>query len=367
MCQLFMKYMNRNEIDHAIEIEKKCKVANATYTPQMLSTCVKLWTATKDSNQAITDLEELQNMHQNFKIHEYKIVDLMTLLIDENRLEKAYEILSNSSHCKAPDLESLSKHIRQLLSAVCDYAIRNNITENMSQQMLNELLKKHFCKRSNVVLGAVIQEYLDKKQLQKAIEAFEEFATKYQVTPQLLKLLIILIEQSNATENENNSSINFDINKKQAVDYLQRIFDILNTLYDAKKANVKILLGFACAGSEQQLQKLLKDPSEKFDKKTLENGLKNLRDLGRVDAIIAIARSARGLQYSILDEENLYDLLMSHFEQKNDFKSAIQLYEELVKDSDHRVSKQFNRIFKNLLVKNNQKLPESMHRTGVVI
>lgn len=364
LCSLFMKYMDKNEIDHAIEIEKKCRDANVTYRAPMLSACVKLWTATKNANDAINDLEKLQNDYPSFKVGEYRIVDLMTLLINEDRLEKAYEILNNSSRGN-PDFHQMSSNIRQLFSAVSDYAIRNNITENMSQQMLDVLLKKGFCRQSSDVLAAVIKEYLDRKEMQKAIKTYEEFARKYHVSPHSIKLLTILIEISNGTENAIDSSTDFGITKEQAAAYLHQIIDILKSLYNVNKVNVTTLMAFACAGTDQQLRKILMDPSIRIDIVELENGLEYLKSNGQIDAIIAIARLSRELPYKILNEGNLYDFLISHFEQTNDFKTAIQFYKEFIKDGGYQVSSKFNRIFRNLLKRNNQILPEYLNESGV--
>lgn len=366
LCRLFIGYLHRDEFDRAIEIERKCREEKVIYKPAMLAACVKLWIGTKNSNEAINDLEKLQNDFPNFKIDEYNIINLLTLLIKENRLEKAYEILGNSSHCDPNTRFDLCRSTRHLLFAVRDYAIRNNSTENMSEQMLKELLKKGFCKRSNssIVLGSVIKEYLDKKEFHKAFEAFEAFARQYHAAIQTIKLLTILLEISNASANESNSS--FGIDKEQAAVYLHRIIDISQSLYEVKKVNVTFLVGLACAGCDQQLRRILMDPMIEFDMKAMEKDLEYLKRHSSVDAIITIARSARGLSHPILNEENLYDSLITQFELKNDFKSAMKLYDELIKDGNRRVSKTFNRILRNLLKKNNQELPEYLNESGVI-
>lgn len=363
-----MKYMHKNDIEHAIETEKKCKEKNVPYDPPMLAACVKLWTLTNNSNEAINDLEKLQNEYPNFKIDEYNIIDLMELLIRENRLEKAFEILSNSSHCDATNRFDLRRNLRHLMFTLRDYVARNNITENVSKQMLTELLRKGFCKRSNVnvVLGSVIKEYLDKKQLQKAFEIFEEFATKYQVAALSTKLLSILFEISYGTGNGADSSMDFGVDKDQAAVYLNRIIDISQSLYDAKRVNVTILIALACAGNEQQIRKILMDPTVKFDVRAMEKELQLSKHHGRVDAIATIARSARGLRHSVFNEANLYDLLIVHFERTNDFKSALQLYDELIRGGNCPVSKKFIRILESLLNKNNQKLPQTLQKADAI-
>lgn len=350
LCQLFMKYMHKNDIEHAIETEKKCKEKNVPYGPPMLAACVKLWTLTNNSNEAINDLEKLQNEYPNFKIDEYNIIDLMELLIRENRLEKAFEILSNSSHCDATNRFDLRRNLRHLMFTLRDYVARNNITENVSKQMLTELLRKGFCKRSNVhvVFGSVIKEYLAKK---AALSS---------------KLLSVLFEISYGTGNGADSSMDFGVDKDQAAVYLNRIIDISQSLYDAKRVNVTILIALACAGNEQQIRKILMDPTVKFDVRAMEKELQLSKHHGRVDAIATIARSARGLRHSVFNEANLYDLLIVHFERTNDFKSAVQLYDELIRGGNCPVSKKFIRILESLLNKNNQKLPQTLQKADAI-
>lgn len=322
----------------------------------MLSTTLKLWTAKKHDDNAMKTLKILQSKHANFKVDVYKILDLATLLISKDRFEDAKTLINNlANQPKGRITSHISTNVWHLLSAASEYSVRHSTDESLAGLFLKTLINKGHCEHSNALLGTVIKEYLDKKRIHEAVATFEHYVNEYQKTPQCVTLLTILIKLSNG---EHVSE--FDISSVESIEYLQRVIDLTKEIHGTDNANVNLILAFACAGNEVQLRKILLNPIVKFNSEMLLNSLKYLKNRSKIDAVVMIARCARGLQHTSLNEEKLYEFLLSDFVRNNDYASAIDLYEEIQQSDYKLVSKKFSRILADLLLKNNQPLPEKL-------
>lgn len=350
-----MKHVQLEQYTQALDVKKQCDEAGVIETPAVLSTLIKLWTATNQTDKALSTLENLQKNHPNFKIDVHKIVDLATVLITENRLDDAKKLIHNLTKANGKSQTYISYNLWHLLNAASEYGVSNKITENISGQLLRILIDKGYCEQSNTLLGTVIKEYLDKKQIHEAVAAFEQYVNLYNKTPQSLSLLTLLIELSNSED-----LTEYSITRDEAIEFIQQIIELQRGIYGTENTNVSIILAFACAGNEQQLRKILMNPVVKFNVDVLLKSLVYLKDRARIDAVVSLARSARGLQHDSINEEKLYEFLLSDFVRTNDYAAAIQLYEQLQNDDNTLMSRKFCKTLADLLEKNNQPLPDRL-------
>lgn len=355
LYRLLLKHVQLEQYDQALEVKKECDKTGVLETPAVLSTLIKLWTATKNSDKALEVLETVQTRHPKFKLDAYKVIDLVTLLITESRLKEAKALVDDLPKWQGKSTTYISSNLWHLLNEAAQHGIKNGSKENVSSQFLKVLIGKGYCEHSNTLLGTVIKEYLEKKQIHEAVAAFGQYVEHYQKTPQTLTLLTLLIELSNAE-----SCSEYSITKDEAVGYIQHLIDLVKEVHGTENTNVNIILAFACAGNEQQLRKILMNPVVKFNVDVLLKSLNYLKDRARIEAIVALARSARGLQHESLEEEKLYEMLLSDFVRTNDYAAAIRLYEQMQSDDNSLISKKFSRTLADLLSKNNQPLPEQL-------
>lgn len=356
LYRLLMKHVQLEQYDKAIKVKELCDKSGVLETPAVLSTLIKLWTATKNSNKALEALETLKARHPNFKLDAYKVIDLATLLITESRLDGAKQLIADLPQSKDKSNSYLSSNLWHLLDAAAQYGIENECKENLSSQFLKLFIEKGYCEHSNTLLGTVIKEFIEKKQIHEAVAAFEQYIEHYQKTPQSLTLLTLLIELSNKAD-----ASEYSITKEEAIGYIQHMIDMLKEVHGTENTNVNIILAFACAGNEQQLRKILMNPVVKFNVDVLLKSLNYLKDRARIEAVVALARSARGLPHELLEEDKLYELLLSDFVRKNDYEAAIRLYEQIQNDESSLISKKFSKTLADLLLKNNQPLPEQLN------
>lgn len=353
-----MKHVQYGQYNRAFEVKKQCDEAGVIETPAVLATLLKLWIAMENADKALDALNKLKEQHPTFNIDSFKVFDLATLLINKSRLDDAKQLIKDMPHCKGNGkfIANLSSNIWHLLNAASQYSVQNGHDENTAEQFLRLLIAKGYAEHTNPLLGAVIKEYLDKKKIHEAVATFQQHATEYQKTPQSLSLLTLLIEISN-----DENCLGYPIQKQEAVEYMQQIIDVIKNIHGSENTNVSVILGFASAGKEQQLRKILMNPNIKFNMNMLFKSLNYLKDRAKIEVIVALAQSARGLNHENLEEEKLYEILLSDFVRKNDYEAAIQLYEQIKSDDSSVISRKFHKTLADLLVKNNQPIPDALN------
>lgn len=347
--------MQYEQYDDAIEIKKQCDAAGVLDTLVMLSSLLKLWTATKYELNALKVLRNLQKKHPNFRVDTYKIIDLATLLVSKDRIDDALKLIDNMGRCKDRNLASFSVNIFNLLNATAEHGAKHATEENITAKFLAKFKENGYCEYTNVILGTVLKEFMDKKNIHDAFATFDHYAKEHRKTPQSLNLLTLLVQLSNG-ENESE----YSVKKHETVEYMQQVIDCIKDVHGTENANVSVILAFALAGSEQQLRKILIDPTVKFNSDALLKSLNYLKGRSKIDAVVAIASCARGIRHTSLSEEKLYELMLNDFVRTNDFASAIHLYEKMQVADGALISKKFSKTLAALLAKNKQPLPEQL-------
>lgn len=359
LFKLFGMYVTKRDMNRAREIYEKCKESNVVATAPFMSTCILFWTLEKNADNALREFDRLRKTYKHFKIDAFKIIDLMTMLIDTDRLSDAHRVLQNARDEVPSQMTYVSMNIWRLLTTASNYSHRHQHSDNLAKEMLEALVKKGFCMHTNKHLSVVIKEYLDKCDIHQAIEHFETFANAHKTTPQILTLLTTLIQLANGNDTNENVT-KYHISKEQAIEYIQRVIDVGLGRRSPEWMNTNLLLAFACAGSEDQVRKMLLDPMVDLDAEELKSAVNYLTKRGNIDGILVLIRASRGTQHSALDQKSVCDSLLSHYEVENDFESALKLYEAMRKDDQSNVSKTFATRLKSLLTRNKRNLPQGL-------
>lgn len=318
----------------------------------MLSTLLSLWIETNDENKALDVWNTLQTRHPNFKIMAYNIVKLAKLLLSKDRLTDA-KLVMDSLEQRDHEIISASQ-IRYLLKAACEYSFKNKEERNISEHFLNSLLAKGHCDYLDEFTGMVIHEYLDKKQINRAVAAFEYYVNedKQRRTPRSGRLLTHLIKSMDSED-----VAMFGVSKEKASEYIDRVIDLIKSIHGLESANAQIILAFAGAGNKQQLHRILTNPLVEFNSDIILDTLVSFKGKARIDTAVMIGRCTRELNHTSLSEKNLYEFVLNGYVPTDDYTMALKLYNEIRKDKDSVISERFCEILAELLVKNNRPLP----------
>lgn len=341
-----------------MKVRKKCEEEGVIETPVYLAQTIQLWVAAKQSALALETFKLLSEKHPKFKLDEFKVVDLASGLIIDDRFDDAINVLKTVQCAKDFNTDFLKSNVYKLLNAAREYGVRHQKKANVANELLNLLLAKKLTKATNLNLGPVIKEYFDKKDLSGAVTAFKEFAKQFNETPHIITLGTELLKIINSVSDDEANVYN--LTKSQALEYFQQIIECSSAVHGPERANVHVILSFASCGNETQLRKIMMDPKIKFDAKQLLDSLQFFKNNKIIDVVIAIARSARGLSYVELSEENMYGILLSHFIRENDHQSAIQFYDELLKNAEGEIPTSIGKTLAGFLERNQQELPEQL-------
>ncbi|CAH0552880.1 unnamed protein product [Brassicogethes aeneus] len=139
--------------------------------------------------QALEVYYELKKNQPNFIIDEYKIIDLVALMVKEKVVDQAINIINEES--KARKVFGGKGIVRNCLNLL------NNFEDvNKQNEIFKLLLKYEYCQPTNVILGPIIRLNM-KCDVQKAVERFVEFSNQYKCTPLQLELIRALLEENN--------------------------------------------------------------------------------------------------------------------------------------------------------------------------
>lgn len=332
---------------------------NVIETSVFLSQCLQMYTAIQEIDNAFEAFNKLKTIYPYFVIDEFKLIDFASLLIKEDRFNEAIDVLKTIKANKRNGIyENLVNNVYRILDAAREYGVRNKTNENMAEKILNILLEKQVCKSSTINLGHIVKEYIEKKDMHAAVASHAKSAELFNETPQMVTLTTELLKIGNATDETNE----FNLSKTDARKYLQKIIEISCSVHGTERANVNVILSFAHSGNDEQLRKIMLDPTIKFDEKHLLKALNYFKSERRIDIVVAIIRSARGTAHTLFSPEKMFGLFLSHFVRENDPKSALQFYDDLLKTYGENIPKETAKALAEFLKSNNENVPKELQQ-----
>lgn len=340
-----------------MEVRELCDRENVIDSPAMLAATVELMTQVKNVDQALGTLNDLQRHFPNFVIDDYKILDLATLLVEQHKMEEAKNLLTDHAKIAKPKPgKHIIKNVRDLLTTAANIAVKNNTAENVSNSLLHFLVDSGYCSYNNITLGPATKEYIDKRDISNAVNTFLKSTQEYKKTPQQVFMMSLLIAIAN---NEELQQI-YNVNATQANNYLKDIVEAAKEIHPAAAINTNLIVAVSESGTEQQLRKLLMNPSVTFDAEILTKTLAFHSSAGKATTIVNLARCCRGLRHQSIKEQDLYDLLLGDFIRQNDFDAALKFFDQILIDKEVKLSKKFIMNLTALLEKNNLEIPSSI-------
>ncbi len=319
----------------------------------MLASILDLMIRTKNLSEAEETFNQLKKLYPAFSVDEFKVIDLAALMIENERIDKAREILVARSKTKLFGGTHCQKNVWALLSNVATFSAKTGSSVNQSAEFLQFLIQLGYCSYHNTLLGPIIREHLLKNEITNAMTEFEKVAEKHKKTPMHFELLTKLIEISNDKDG------NGTISPAEAKEMLSKCIGIVSSIHGSANANVSLIVAFAKSGTEGQLRKILMDPKMDLNAELLLKQCEYLSSMGAETTLFKLAKCSRGLGSisAAFKEQDLYNLLLNEYTRENNFTAALALFERIVEDEEVRVANDFSRKVAELLEKNNLELP----------
>lgn len=323
----------------------------------MLSKILETLTATGNVDEAIR-IEEIfrKSNSQDFKLDLHKVIDFVSLLVDNNQMEKAFKTLKTyAPQGNVQSMNYIHANVLNLLTKVCEYSLRNNLKTNFSMEVLDNLVKLGYCQYTKILCGVIIKEYIDKQQYEQAVEAFEGFIDQHKFAPHFHTLVKLFIENASNT-------VETTINKSIAKELLKQTILAARKILKPETANSVLLMGLAECGTDQQIRQILMNPEVQFKFEVLLRSLKSERNSGKSWIFVRLAKCNRGLRHDDLKEETLYEKLLDYYSNENNVRMAKELYETISEDSEFKIGTKLAKKFVDIFKRNEQTIPSKLEQ-----
>lgn len=297
-----------------------------------------------------------------FQIDEHKLIDYAALLVHNGQLDTAKLLLQQrAEERRINGGDYVIKNIWQLLNNVAQLAAKEPAPVSSGHSLTFEtfvfLRKLGYCQTHNAVLGPVLREWLLRGDLDGAVAEFQRLATHYKHTPLQFELLSLLVRLSNGDKTE---LANYPgTTKESAQQHLANVTATVSRVHGAVNMNSALLLALAESGTETQLRRLIINPEFRINHDQLIKNCEHLGQEGAVRTLLRLAKGVRGLSRTI-DEQRIYDMLLSQFVKDNNYEGALDLYDRLQADDELKISQDFVRNLVSLLQVNNVDIPSGI-------
>lgn len=356
--RLLQLNVREKRFDRALEVKKHCDRNNVELSPGMHAAIFDIYVKTGCPNEAGTVLRKLQQQFPGFLVDDHKVVDYAALLIKKGNIEEAQRVLRmRAGVAPVKGLEHISKNIWQLLDNLANVAptLKHvNATENQTKKFFEFLMQFNYCTYQNSVLGPVIKEFLNKNDLKSAVTEYISVCQEHRITPLQRQLMTVLVDTSNRPE----AAQQYSVTKPEAQEMLQQLIQTTAAIHGPTNTNIALIVALAEAGTEKQLRKVLIDPKARFSPEVLRKQCDYLNSVGKLDALLKLAKCSRGLGH--IQEQHIYNILLDTLIKENNYEAALSLFDELLSDDEFKVSSEFIRNLVDLLKRNNLELPTNV-------
>ncbi|XP_075155386.1 leucine-rich pentatricopeptide repeat containing 2 [Haematobia irritans] len=358
--RLLQLCVRENRLERALEVKNKCDIMQVQTSPGMLASIFEMYTKLKDLPNAQLYLKKIQQAYPGFQIDEHKFVDYASLLVASGQLDMAKDLLEERSiKHRIIGGDYVLRNVWNLLTNVAQYATTLKdlpSDRNLTREVYGFLQKLGYCRTHNAILGPIVRERLLRGDLPGAIKEFKQLAQQYKHTPLQFELLSLIVRLCNGNQDQKSQ---YNCSVEEAQQLLSEITEIITKVHGPVNMNSGLLLAFAESGSDNQLRRLLINPEFRINEDLLLRNCEHLGQEGAVQTLLRLARGARGLN-RVIDEQNIYDMLLNNFIKANDYKAALNLYERLESDDELKISQDFLRNIVNLLKTNNIEIPSNI-------
>ncbi|CAK9813393.1 Leucine-rich PPR motif-containing protein, mitochondrial [Anthophora plagiata] len=232
-----------NNVKLVEEIMGHIETSNFKYTPGMKLCLFDFYVKNKMIDKALQTLDETVCQFKFCKIDNFKILRLVMLLVEQNKMEKAYDIIKKYKYINhKPNVQTQINQLFDLLIKNCS----NDITK-----MMDLLCENGYCDNKYETLRHLIVAQLDNN-IEAAVNTFEICVKKYKATPGRKEILLKLANLSS------NSSSKYDqMMKKTSINISQ--------IHGTQQTNMFLIIAYALCNKKAELQYLIETCEFKED------------------------------------------------------------------------------------------------------
>ncbi|XP_076645694.1 leucine-rich PPR motif-containing protein, mitochondrial-like [Halictus rubicundus] len=237
--KLFMASCNANNTEQVNELVKEIKVNNIGWSPGMKVTLFNFYTKNAMVVESLTELQEIQSMFPNFRIDNFKIIDFVTLLVKEKKVDEALNVIKN--YTNVSHKTKVHTNCLKLLNTLAKYSNFSYV-----KQMAKFLVQNGYCKNDDVFLTCLLRICMLKNNIEVTINEFKSCVKKYNKTPAKQEILTQLIKETLNSPTEYNR-------------LLDDMYHLLVNVHGKEIAVVNVAISLVECGQIERLRNLLKN------------------------------------------------------------------------------------------------------------
>ncbi|KAK9878882.1 hypothetical protein WA026_003711 [Henosepilachna vigintioctopunctata] len=330
--KLIQKHTNEGNIERVKQLENELISNQYATSPGLRASLMHTYIKEENLSAALEIYHELKQNSPNFNVDGYKLIDLATLLVRNNRFDEAADLLTQGAKTGKVyrNIKSL-RNCRLLLSSIQDI--------DLQKTMFDILMKNGYCIPHNALLGCLIELHIEKTDLKTTVDMFDNLARQYRKTPMQLILLTKALECRDQEQ-------------------LQRILHITSSIHGTKAAHSAMISALCEKNYKKQLidflQKTEMNPCEEMEKRC-----ERWVALDQIEPLQTLYEVSREVPQSLLNRPKIQLSIMQLYSKHNDCDGALQFRKYLI-DSEEIVSPELDIEFYNLLDRCKYTLPNDL-------
>ncbi|XP_045482968.1 leucine-rich PPR motif-containing protein, mitochondrial-like [Harmonia axyridis] len=332
--KLINKYSGRGNHQRVTELRQELEAKGYTSSPGMKSAVLQTHVREGNLEEAMQIYDELTQSAPNFRMDSFKIVDLATLLVKNDRFDKAMEILKTSAidqKNSTEDMKSWERNCLNLLKSIKDI--------DKQKEAFKILMDCSYCGPTNIILGAMIQLHLEKDTIETVVDLYEEYCIKYNNTPMQLVMIGELLESGRE-------------------ELLKRVLDASARVHGNTATRSALIAAMCEKGLVKQVVTVLQDPTLNTSK-DLEKRCERWVHIKNMAALQTLLAAAKQLPPKLLNIPKIQLSIMQLYSKFNDCDGALVFWKSLVDEEDH-VDTEVDNEFCQLLSRCKFSSPENL-------
>ncbi|KAH1027735.1 hypothetical protein HUJ05_001189 [Dendroctonus ponderosae] len=311
--KLIQLHAGNGKVQRVKELRELFRQSGYSESAGMKSAIMHSYIVGEQLDEAINLYDELKLSHPDFKLDNYKIIDLVKLLVENNRFNEGVSIINeqSSKSKQAGNIQAIQRNCRALLKA-CK-------TEEQVEEMFALLMKNGLCVACNVTLGPLIEICLKTGQTGKAVERYIELSQKYKCTPFQLEIL-------KAVSKEQNSAV------------LDRLLKATEAVHGSAAAQLGLIAALAENGQQNALRNALLNMTRPIDR-LLEKRCARWAEERKLEPLQCLANASSRLKHSYVDIDVIHNSIIDIYDINNDCDGALAFFDSVSDEKSSQLAK----------------------------
>ncbi|XP_077537717.1 leucine-rich PPR motif-containing protein, mitochondrial-like [Haemaphysalis longicornis] len=313
--RLLLLHCRFRHADRAVALAEELERDGCAFTGAMHAQLLDLFVATGDLERARQHLAKVAQVDPDFRLDAHKVLSLAALEASQGHPDAALALLEQQQPHQPPQQSGgasqggLERVGARLLGALVASGVD-------AERALSLLVGRQWVTPSAVLLGPLVRAPMENGDLPAAVQALEECARRYRLTPHKGELSRRLIQEERSQE------------LQRVVDISTEVHGEMNTLYD-------LMSYFLECGHMRQAQKILETPGLRARHHRLDTICDNFLRRNMVTQLEQLVAITRGL--FDVNRDRLYHFLFRAYgeaEADRALEAWAQMQEENVQPSE---------------------------------